>query len=244
MAIEWAVENVRLSLFSKAAVLVSDTDWKALTGQQEADTRQNVPGGRILAGPYDGGQLNLAGTANRADIIQTSVPGDASSPAPRLPTFGAWDEVRDKFVKFTAAWLKNIEFPIVRIAFGAVLLAPVKDRKVAYEGLDDLLSSVTIKPEMKELLFRVNYPTTSKAVASVTLNRITNWSAIQFLARTIQLGNLEVNPLLGEAHAIRLELDHSTDAARMEPFTTQQAIDLYAELVKHASENATKGEIA
>jgi hypothetical protein len=48
MEIKWAVENVRLSLFSKGTVVVTDADWKALTGQQEADTRQNVPGGRTL----------------------------------------------------------------------------------------------------------------------------------------------------------------------------------------------------
>ena len=147
-------------------------------------------------------------------------------------------------MKFTAAWIKKVEFPIMRVAFGAVLLSSAKDRKAAYEGLEDLLSSVTIRPEMKELIFRVNYPTTSKVVAGLPLNRITNWSALQFVARTIQLSNLEVNPPLSEAHAIRLEIDHNTDAARSEPFTTQQTIDLYAESVKHASENAAKGEIA
>ena len=42
MAIDWAVENVRLSLFSKAAVVVSDADWK-LTGQEEAIPVRTYP---------------------------------------------------------------------------------------------------------------------------------------------------------------------------------------------------------
>src|SRR5215472_13906013 len=121
MAIDWAVENVRLSLFSKAAVVVTDADWKALTGQQEAETRQNVPGGRVLAGPHEGGRLNLAGIGNRAGIIQTSTPASADV-APLLPTFGKWESVRDKFVNVTSAWMRNVEFPVVRVAFGSVLL--------------------------------------------------------------------------------------------------------------------------
>ena len=59
MALNWSVQFLRLSLFSSTDVVLSDKDWKAITGEDEASTRQNIPGGKVFAGQFLGGQLNL-----------------------------------------------------------------------------------------------------------------------------------------------------------------------------------------
>ena len=57
MAVEWVTESVRVSLFLNAPIDMKDDDWRAITGQAEAQSRQIVVGGRIYSGPFEGGQL-------------------------------------------------------------------------------------------------------------------------------------------------------------------------------------------
>lgn len=242
MAIEWAVENVRLSLFSSAAANVTEQDWQKLTGQQEAEARQAIPGGRIFGGRYEGAQLSLSGTNNRADIILTSPPPELTD-EPRLPTFGAWAATRDMFVQLTKKWQIAERFPLVRVAFGAVLLSRADSKVDAYSRLKNLLSSVSVDPEqMRDLVYRINWPITSKVVQGLTVNRITNWGALQIQIQQVSLHEPAGNSVSVPKHAVRLELDHSTDAARKETFAAGDVEKVYAELVTLASENAAKGE--
>jgi hypothetical protein len=49
MDLDWQAEFVRVSLFSNASIKISDDDWKHITGQDEAATRTQIPGGHALA---------------------------------------------------------------------------------------------------------------------------------------------------------------------------------------------------
>jgi hypothetical protein len=244
MDIEWAAEHVRVSLFASTAVHITEDDWRAVTGQNEADARQAIAGGRVFSGRFEAGLLNFSGAFNRMDIIFASPPLTEQPAEPQLPTVGPWISVRDRFFELTHKWIESTKFPIIRVAFGAVLLSPVPDRKSAYEVLKKLLSSVAVDPNrMQELLYRVNWPTQSKAIRGLTINRITNWSAIQFT-----IGNIPVltSPAVAVSiplqHAVRLEIDHNTDLNRSVPFSPGQTNSIFKELVSHASENALNGE--
>jgi hypothetical protein len=104
MAVEWVTENVRVSLFMNAPVQITEDHWRAITGQAEAQSRQIVVGGRVFSGPFAGGQLSLAGSANRIDVI--FIP-DAEPNDSDLPVVAPWCPTRDKFVDFTTAWIKR-----------------------------------------------------------------------------------------------------------------------------------------
>jgi hypothetical protein len=78
MDLDWQAELVRVSLFSNAPVGISDADWKQITGQDEAATRAQIPGGRALTGQALDAQLSIAQTGPRIDCILTSRPRDAT----------------------------------------------------------------------------------------------------------------------------------------------------------------------
>src|SRR5262249_25459262 len=162
------------------------------------------------SGPFKNGQLNLSGATNRADIIFAPAAATEFQSEPGLPSVGPWESVRDEFVNFTLSWVESIKFPVVRMAFGAVLLCRTPDRKASYLLLKDLVPSVSVDPEgMYELSFRVNWPTKSKVISDLSINRITNWSAIQFQTAGVMLAPSTAPPLLSEPlHAVRLEIDH------------------------------------
>jgi hypothetical protein len=243
MALEWGAESLRVSLFSNAPTSVNDEDWRALSSQTEQYNRQTTLGGLIFSGNIDGGQLNLSGINKRVDIILTTIPPTTPVSEGRLPTIGQWEAARDRFSSFTSAWIETAKFPIVRVAFGAVLLCPTASRHESYTVLKRLLTSVSVDPDkMRELLFRINWPTTSKIIDGLLINRITNWSAIEFLLANVELGASPSATASTQGHAVRLEIDHSTDLARSKPFAHGQVLSIYKELISTASDNANKGE--
>jgi hypothetical protein len=242
MAVEWVTESVRVSLFLNAPIDMKDDDWRAITGQAEAQSRQIVVGGRIYSGPFEGGQLNLAGTTNRIDIIFTPGAEPAESP---LPATSPWQSARDKFFELTSAWIKTKNIPVVRVAFGAILLSGTTSVTQSYELLKKLLSSVSIDPDnMRDLIFRVSWPAKSTVVKDMFIHRITNWNAIQFFAASVTMGSTltSVSSPMPGACAVRLEIDHSTNKDRREAFDPAMLMPIYSELVALASENAEKGE--
>jgi hypothetical protein len=242
MAVKWEAENMRVSLFSNEPISVEDQDWQAIAGQSENYNRQTVPGGHIYGGAFEGTQLNLSGVGRRIDLVQ-SVLLSPSNPIASLPTIGSWETARDNFVGLTSTWLGAIRFPIVRIAFGAVLLSPAYDRRACYEALKALLSSVSVDPdEMRELSFRVNWVTKSRAVDGLQINRITGWAALEVLFANLEVGTTTRATPTSRLHAVRLEIDHSTSEERSEPLEPRQVKAIYNELVSAASENALKGE--
>jgi hypothetical protein len=125
MARDWRVESLRLTLFSSENITVSDADWSGITGQQDADTRQKLPGGLRYIGRFAAGQLTVAALGQRLDVVLSWVPSErlAESPSIELPDIGAWEGVRDIFVTATQKWLESLKFPVIRIAFAPILLA-------------------------------------------------------------------------------------------------------------------------
>jgi hypothetical protein len=242
MTLDWETESLRASLFSDQTLAVTDDDWRAVSKQTENYSRQTTAGGQIYTGNSELGQLTLSGINKRVDLLLSfALP---TGPAEiGLPTIGRWTVVREKFAKLTVDWLAGLEFPITRIAFGAVLLFPTDSPLSTYTTLQRLLASVSIDPEnMKELVFRVNWPVASKSVRNLMINRITNWSAIQLVFASVEVAPSPSATATTQRYAVRLELDHNTDAANTKPFDRAQILSLYEELMSAASENAVKGE--
>jgi hypothetical protein len=243
MTIEWLAETVRVSVFSSTAIKLTEEHWRSLTGQEEAETRQNVPGGRLFAGRFENAQLNLVAAGSRIDVVLS--PAAATTPAmpPQILSVGPWLPISERFFSVTSSWLQDVPFPIHRIAFGPVLLFGTDGRTQSLLLLKDLLPSVVVDPDhMRDLLFRINWPTESEAIEGLLINRITHWSALQFFLKTIQIGDTVTLDAAPELHAVRLEIDHNTDLARTDPFDRTQIVPIYAELYKLALQNAAKGE--
>jgi hypothetical protein len=240
MAFDWEVETLRLSLFSNAATRVSDDDWRRLTNQTEEYNRQISPGATIYGGRMEDTQVSLAAVGSRIDIVQSIIVPD--TPASDFLTFGAWSAGRDRFLRLAVPWIKGAEPPVLRVAFGTVLLLRTADVVKSYEALKGLLKSVSVdSARMSDLFYRVNWKTTSKAVPHLLVNRITSWAALTARVARMELGGTFVSSST-DAHAVRLEIDNSTDQLRTESFEPAQVTNLIDELVVLASATADNGE--
>ena len=137
-----------------------------------------------------------------------------------------------------------MEASIVRIAFGAVLLSGAQSKEHAYETLDWLLDSVQVNPQqMRDLIFRVNWPLMSGVIPELELNRITTWMAVVRRQGVIQI--VEDRSSLTSAppiHGVQLEIDNNTVAGRELPFERAQRVPIFRELVSLARQNAEAGE--
>ena len=246
MPFDWAVQQLRLSIFSNEPVSVTEQDWKTLTGQDEAETRTALPGGKQYAGKSFGGLFSIAYSGTRADILlDVDATTEDLTEDQKLPCIGKWEKLSASFPGIIEPFLEHVKFPIVRIAFGAILACPVPSKEDAYKLLDELLDSVDIDPKnMRELIYRINWPQMSKVIPDLELNRITNWSAVNVTRKLLQMTGAEMSvaaagPLL---QAVRLDIDHSTAQGNIAPFEKAQRVPIFQELVKMAGENAEAGE--
>ena len=245
MAIEWGVSLLRLSIFSSGPTSISDNDWKMLTGQEEAENRTAIPGGRRYSGKYANGSLTLASTADRLDMVLQAQPPQSEEEL-RLPLIGPWSDVRGTFIEMCHRLLTSTQAPIVRVAFGGVLLSPSSDKEDSYRRLNRLLTTIDIDPvKMRDLFYRINWPSTSNTTGHL-LNRITTWATIKFAVTLMQVTGDRISVAAGaekEVHAVRLEFDNNTDAESKSVIDKASIVPVFDELVSLANENAEKGEI-
>ncbi|MGH6925482.1 MAG: hypothetical protein ACRED5_17280 [Propylenella sp.] len=244
MSLEWGVQVVRLTLFLRDPHSVSDKDWLIITGQEEAETRQAIPGGKRLSGRIPNGTLQLSAAGQRFDVVLSAVEIQADEQL-AIPSVGALDETLKTFFETTRKWIDENEPNVVRAAFGTVLTCRTETRDAAYQHLKGLLKSLDVQPEkMRDLLYRVNWRVTSSVQAGLIINRLTTWSALRMIRRLIQIGGEIATGSGGdEVYAVRLEVDHNTDDANRTPFDPQKVIPIYSELIELARENAATGEV-
>jgi hypothetical protein len=243
--LDWTAENLRLSFFCVDDAKITLAHWKAITGEDEPQTQQNLAGRRSFVSPFQGGVLNLSAIGQRVDcMLLPKSPSDTIDEG-YVPAVGPWPDATRDFLKATCAWLTAFEFPICRLAFAGNLLAKCANPKDAYIQLLGLLRSIKGDPErMRELIYRVSWPLDSRVVNGLILNRITTWAVMQIqLQLFVQTGKKALMTGTPATHVVRLELDHSTDVDRTEPFNRATLVPIYEELVALALENSEKGEV-
>jgi hypothetical protein len=245
MGLDWGVETSRLSLFLSEPHAISDKDWAVITGQDEAETRQAVPGGRRLSGSVPNGVMHVSTTGARFDVVLTARAIDDGAEM-HLPFVGPYDETFATFFESTRKWIVYTSPRAIRIAFGAVLTYKVGNREEAYGYLRHLLKSMDVDPKnMHDLLYRVNWPLKSKVQQDLTMNRITTWTSVRLIHKLIEISGTALEDRGGAGHvdAVRLELDHNTDEANKALFDQGGLIAIYSELVELARQNAAEGEV-
>jgi hypothetical protein len=244
MGLDWGVGQARLSLFLREPHAISDKDWAIITGQEEAATRQAVPGGKLLSGSVPSGVMHMSATALRFDVI-LSAADISEGEKVQLPSVGPYDETFTSFFESTCKWIMEVNPSATRIAFGSVLTCEAANLEEAYGHLRDLMKSLKVDPKnMRDLLYRVNWPGESKVEQGLVVNRLTTWSALRIVRKHLQITETAVEG--GDTRhvdAVRLEMDHNTDEAKKAPFDQGKLIPIYWELVGLARQNAAEGEV-
>ncbi len=253
--VEWRVLNLRLSVFLPQTRDVGIEDWKLLTGSDTPETQIQQFGMKQLSGSALGAQLHVASLPGRIDIVlmqKPQVPATSSEfpTGANAPIFvGDFFQVLASFREGTSRWLEGVSFDVLRVAFGATMLSPCRDRSESYSRLGSLLKSVKVVPQsMRDLTFVVNWPTPSRVLSEISLNRITKWVSVEIRGRLEAPAppssqNLTVDTIIVEGP--QLELDLSTPAPQHNsvPLSRSMLVPIYEELLELAAENAREGEI-
>jgi hypothetical protein len=253
--VEWRVLNLRLSVFLPQTREVGVEDWRQLTSSDAPETQIQQFGMKQLSGPALGAQLVLASLPGRIDIILMQKPQVSGAPA-EFPTgadapifVGEFFQALAAFREGTSRWLANVNFDVLRVAFGATMLSPCKDRAESYARLGSLLKSVNVIPRsMRDLTFVVNWPTPSQVLSETSLNRITKWAAMEFRGRLEAQAapgstNLAVDTMIVEGPQLELDLSTPAPEQNAAPLSQAKLAPIYEELLKLAAENARAGEI-
>ena len=163
----WQAESLRLTTFHRASSInLQSPDWWQRVTSDEPDQVISRPRDALVqqSGRFAGHQLMANARPDRVDWILHAVPNPTSGPlltepilGPMLQAIGSLKVVHDE-------WLKKCE-PIIRLAFGAVLLQSVGDLNTAYKKMDVLLPAVNLKNvHTPDFLYQINRPTTSTVI--------------------------------------------------------------------------------
>ncbi|TPK63857.1 hypothetical protein FJ930_26110 [Mesorhizobium sp. B2-4-15] len=240
MAAKWQVETLRLTVFLNEAAKGSEAEWTALTGQDEAELRQTVPAGRVYAGEYGPGRLNLSFQGSRVDVVLTQNP--STETVAEWPTFASFEDGFPAFVETALGWFESTAYSVIRIAFGCIVLLKTDGVEDTNRALSKYVRSARIEDRVKDFLLRTNWPTKSNVTGS-ELNRITSFGALRVLTGQFRMGPESGTVSLNDpTFGVRLEIDHSTDAANTTPFEKTLLIPIFEELVNLARENVESGE--
>jgi hypothetical protein len=253
--VEWRVLNLRLSVFLPQTRDVGVEDWRLVTGSDSPETQIQQFGMKQLSGSALGAQLIVASLPGRIDIILMQKPQVSGSPS-EFPTgadapifVGEFFQALAAFREATSHWLANVSFDVLRVAFGATLLSPCKDRAESYARLGSLLRSVNVVPQsMRDLTFVVNWPTPSRVLSETSLNRITKWANVEIRGRleaqaSPSSPNLAVDTIIVQGPQLELDLSTPAPLQTAAPLSRAKLAPIYEELLELAAENARAGEI-
>lgn len=246
MPLDWICESVRLSLFSTEAIRLSPDNWKLLTGQDEAGREQKGGGRHVFTGQVFGGQFSLGAVGHRCDCILGPARTTDEIREELIANIGPWPSAILDFQKSTETFLEKLHFPVARIAFAVGLIHPTDSVTNAYKALREQVKTLN-RPaeELRDILFRINWPQNSTTLNDLTLNRLTTWQVQQVTVQVlVPDGNSPTASFVEEpAPVLRLDLDHNTDGKRIQPFDANQLVPIYRELTNLALQNAERGEV-
>jgi hypothetical protein len=243
----WRAQLIRLTAFAPLGATFSgevDKWWQVVAGEPP-ESKNEKPRESVvtLEGGIGPGRLSLACTLNRVDWVLAAEISLQTGKEP--PALGLYPEIEQFFSAKLAEWWKVCP-PLVRLAWGAVVIQPVDSKATGYRTLQGYLRDVRLdEKSSSEFLYQINRPRKSSVVNGLVINRLQKWSV-----GLIQLFNLQVG---GASHIqssfepgfsmCRLELDINSAYERTEPISSGQIPPLYAELVSTGKEIAIKGDI-
>ncbi len=239
----WQVESLRSTSFPSAAPQPSTaTWWYDLVGKQPETRVERLK--ELLhqeEGQVDGTKLVLGIQPVRIDWL--TVPND---PGDKF-WIGSFQDSLDVFLELMRRWFK-IAPPAKRLAFGAVLMLPVENRRAGYILIAKYLPQIQLDPEgSSDFLYQINRPRDSRTeIRGLQINRLTKWSVARLGTGHIELSLKEPRASYfpaSESYACRLELDINTLPDYPNDLPHDQLGSIFQELVDLGKEIVMKGDI-
>ncbi len=247
-ASELQTESLRLTAFLAPSVQVSELVepnwWSDLVGAQP-ETKTSKPGRGELqeAGPVGDRTLVLSVQPVRVDWFLTpryegSVPPETRWAGRFADTLGVFDALMTRWLGMCPA--------LSRLAFGAVVFEPVRDKVAGYRRLAEYLPAVRLDPEGSyDFFYQINRPRNSTAIDGLRINRLSRWSVAQFvqLRFTFSRQSIQSAPAGEGEQACRIELDISTAPEFASELPRPSLPQIFEELKTLATELAAQGDV-
>jgi hypothetical protein len=234
----WQIGDVRLTAFRTPALSEPGAElkkWEALVGKRPEtvnETNYGLEG--EASGPFIlGGKLRLRWSHG---VIQWML--ERSPDTDRPETF-FWmnPEVLVPFKELMRRWLIDCP-PLRRLAFGAALYLPVKDRREAYDHFERLLHlGLKYSDDEGDLVYQYNRRRLSQSVSGVKINRLSKWTWVPLELRT-----QDDQPVRRE-EACLLEVDINTAPEFQGTLPHDRYVQLFEEMVGLAVEIAARGDV-
>lgn len=241
--VDWKAESLRMTAFpSPGTVLGEPPNWWETAVGEPPENRVHQPKVGVIQeqGSFSNGVLTLISQPGRIDWL-LAWPNREEIIEPFEESLGA-------FVPLVLRWLGDA--PVLqRIAFGATLRLPVKDRIDGYKRLSSYLHHVDLDPEgSTEFLFQINRPRKSKSgIENLSINRLSKWSVAftqeaTYTVHDPKATQFQLTGLQKDLYC-RLELDINT-APNEDDFAAKDVQQVFNELVDLGREIATNGDIS
>ncbi|NWC56563.1 hypothetical protein [Pseudomonas veronii] len=224
---EWHVETLRLTVFSLEPISVAGRQWWKSVTELDPETSINRPsaGEYSESGEFLGGQFELRATFNRVDWT-LSFP---FSDLPGAPKPGELDVLTKKWLVAFNAWLDVVDFPVSRVAIGAVLMKKVEGALDGNKLVSDYLHFVNVKDgcPLTDLMVQVNNPSVFASVEGLAHNRIAKMGVLERQMITIGPAGF---PTAVIDTVVRCELDMSSSLSNVRPIPQVALSGLFGEM--------------
>jgi hypothetical protein len=249
----WQVGDLRLtafpSLLAPSEARTEGKRWEALVGKKpENAISRNFDTEVEENGPFlPGGTLSYRRSTR---VMQWML---ERAPTPDKPETYFWmnPQVLMPFKDLMCWWLIDCP-PLQRLAFGAALYLPVKDREEGYHRLRNYLpfkrdnssqagDFLAYSPQTGDFLYQFNRRRSSHSVTDVEVNRLSKWTWLPLELRATS--GERVWPVGTERSACLLELDINTAPEFQRTLPPDRYVPLFEELVGLAVEIAARGDV-
>ncbi len=241
--ITWETEILRFTGFPLPSVDITQATWWTELFDQPPDTEifKSKVNTKHIEGELDNSKLILELSPQRLDLLLTV--NDQRSPIISQNSIGVFSNKLTEFSDLIFRWFALGSIPdFHRLAFGGVLILPVKDKATGYQIIGNFLQYVQIDPGSSDFLYQINRPRLSRSnIPNLYINRLSKWS----VAKSIQIQiapNIRIEAGL-EEFACRLEFDINTSAEFNEEINPEQSRLIFLELVDLAIEISQNGDI-
>lgn len=248
----WRLEDLRASIFYPAVpnfdrLTYGRNVWLIAAGAalQQMDDRPMEGICMFVGAPADERQMQLSVRSNRMDwnVLPVPQPVDAP-PAPPPPALfqnaiSAVDALRRCIESSVQA---GIGPPPDRLAFGASLGAEADSLEQAFAELSQYMHFGRYSPGLLDFSYQVNRPRQSQVDPSIRINRLSRWTAQEFVSHAFAIGPdaQMTESTITTAVKRQLEIDISTSVPSP-PLSSPN--ELFQELVSLGLEIAREGDV-
>jgi hypothetical protein len=250
----WLVGALRLTAYTDP-LATPDTRakgkrWEGLVGTAPENVISRMFGmEQEENGPFPGGgKLSYKWSLRGTEWFLESVP-DPNKPE---TFFGMSTAMMLRFKELVRRWLVDCP-PLQRLAFGAALYLPVKDRREAYHQLEGFLHlGLKYSDDEGDFLYQYNRRRRSNIVPNLKINRLSKWTWLQLGLRASEGDALW--PLNYSACLLELDINTALDFRQPPsgeshvpmrgPLPPESYVPLFDELVAFAEEIAAKGDVS